>query len=307
MVLIKGLIYFTLPFGRIRKIIKKIGHIMLSPVKGIYILFFVIILGIMLSFFYKNIEAYFVFAPQKVLDYSPADYGLEWKDVYLHTHDGQVLHGWFFSVAREEPVILFYHGNAGNISHRLDYIQQLTRMGFNVFIFDYRGYGKSSGKPSEEGLYIDALCAYDYLVNDGKIKPEDIILLGRSLGGAVAIETATKRDVRSLVVESSFLSVRHMARHMGIFSLISPLLPASYNNLEKIKKIKIPKLIIHGANDEIVPFSMGKRLFQEAADPKYFYSIEGAGHNDTYLVGGREYMDKLSEFTRTSKLSAPVM
>ncbi len=275
------------------------------PVKGIYIIFFIILLVVMFFIFYKNIEGYFVFAPQKVLDYSPDDYQLEWRDVNLNTADGQVLHGWFFSVAPEEPVILFFHGNAGNISHRLDYIQRLTRMGFNVFIIDYRGYGKSSGKPSEEGLYIDALCAYDYLVDDEKIKPENIVLLGRSLGAAAAVETAANRDARSLVVESGFLSVRHMARHMGIFSIISPLLPASYNNLEKIKNISIPKLIMHGNRDEIVPFSMGERLFAVAGTPKYFHAIEGAGHNDTYIVGGREYEDILKDFILNSKVDMP--
>lgn len=289
--------------NKIKKYFKRMEYIMSLPVKGIYILLFIIILGIMFSLFYKNIENYFVFFPQKVLDFFPSDYGLDWKDVRLHTSDGQTLHGWYFSVAPEEPVILFYHGNAGNISHRLDYIQRLTRMGINVFIFDYRGYGKSSGKPSEKGLYIDALCAYDYLVNDEKIKPENIILLGRSLGGAAAIETAMRRDARSLVVESGFLSVRHMARHMGIFSLISPLLPANYDNLEKIKKISIPKLIIHGDSDEIIPFSMGEKLFEAAASPKYFYPIKGAGHNDTYVVGGTEYLDILKIFIGEGKIA----
>lgn len=281
---------------------KRIKYIIFSPVKGRYILFFVIFLGIMFSLFYKNIENNFVFFPQKALDYSPADYGLEWKDVELHTSDGQLLHGWFFHITPKGPVILFFHGNAGNISHRLDYIQRITRTGLNVFILDYRGYGKSSGKPSEEGLYIDALSAYDYLVKDENVKPEDIILLGRSLGGAAAIETATKRKARALVVENTFLSVRHMARHMGVFSLISPLLPASYNNLEKIKQISIPKLIIHGDNDEIIPFSMGERLFAAAKAPKYFYPIKGAGHNNTYVVGGREYMGAIKKFVNDSRI-----
>lgn len=278
---------------------------MLLHVKRMYILFFVIIAGAMLTLFYKNIENHFVFVPQKTLEYSPADYRMEWRDVYLDTPDSQRLHGWYFPVDPKEPVILFYHGNAGNISHRLDYIQRLTRMGFNVFIFDYRGYGKSSGKPSEKGLYIDALCAYNYLVNNEKIKPEDIVLLGRSLGAAAAIETAARVEARSIIVESGFLSIRHMARHVGIFSLVSPLLPASYNNLEKIKNISIPKLIIHGDNDDIVPFSMGEKLFTEAGEPKYFYPIKGAGHNDTYVVGGRDYGNILSEFIRNSKVERP--
>jgi len=274
---------------------------MLLPAKAVYIILFVPILLIIFFLFYKNIENHFVFAPQKELDFSPSDYALEWRDVFLNTPDGQSLHGWFFSAEPEKPVILFFHGNAGNISHRLDYIERLVRMGFNLFIFDYRGYGRSSGKPSEKGLYIDALCAYDYIINIEKLKPENIILLGRSLGAAAAIETAAKRDARSLVVESAFLSVRHMAKYMGIFSLISPFLPSNYNNLEKIKNIKIPKLIIHGGRDEIVPFSMGSELFAAAGPPKYFYPIKGAGHNDTYLVGGREYENILKSFITNSK------
>ncbi|MBN2418182.1 MAG: alpha/beta hydrolase [Deltaproteobacteria bacterium] len=258
----------------------------------------------MFSVFYKHIENYFVFAPQKALDFTPSDYHMKWRDVYLDTPDGEVLHGWFFTVTQDEPVILFFHGNAGNISHRLDYIERLIRLGFNVFIIDYRGYGKSSGKPSEEGIYIDALCAYDHLVSNEKTRPENIVLLGRSLGCAAAIETATRRKARALILESGFLSVRHMARHMGIFILISPFLPENYNNLDKIKNILVPKLIIHGKDDRIVPFAMGEKLFAAADEPKYFYAIEGAGHNDTYLVGGREYMDIIGEFIRSSKVNA---
>ena len=289
----------------IKKYNEKLTYIMLFPVKGNHIFSLIILLVIMFSVFYKNIESHFVFAPQKRLDNFPADFNMKFRDVYLDAPDGIVLHGWFFPAASGGPVILFCHGNAGNISHRLDYIQLLARLGANVFIFDYRGYGKSSGKPSEKGLYIDALCAYDYLVNREKIKPEDIIILGRSLGAAAAIEIASKRDARSLILESGFLSIRHMARHMLIFSLISPLIPQSYNNLEKIKHISMPKLIMHGDRDKIVPFYMGKRLFQEAREPKYFYAVKGAGHNDTFVVGERKYMDVLSEFIRTSGVGTP--
>ena len=278
---------------------------MLLSAKVVYVILFALLPVTLFFLFYKKIEAHFVFAPQKVLDYSPADYRLEWRDVILNTTDGQSLHGWFFSAEPEKPVILFCHGNAGNISHRLDYIQRLVRMGFNVFIFDYRGYGNSSGNPSEKGLYTDALCSYDYLVNNEKKKPEDIILLGRSLGAAAAIETATKRNARSLIVESGFLSIRHMAGHMGFFALISPFIPANYNNLEKIKNISIPKLIIHGERDEVVPFSMGKGLFDAACEPKYYYPIKGAGHNDTYLVGGKEYEGILKSFILNSKIEQP--
>ncbi len=257
----------------------------------------------MFSILYKNIENRFVFAPQKGMDSYPADFNMKFRDIYLDTPDGVALHGWFFPVSSGGPVVLFCHGNAGNISHRLDYIRLLAGLGANVFIFDYRGYGKSSGRPSEKGLYTDALSAYDYLVKSVKIKPGDIILLGRSLGAAAATEIASKRDARSLIIESGFLSVRHMAKHMLLFSLISPLIPQSYNNLEKIKHISMPKLIMHGDKDEVVPFYMGKRLFQEAGEPKYFYGVEGAGHNDTFVVGGREYENVLRGFIRESGIA----
>lgn len=278
---------------------------MLLPVKGVYILYIIILLVIMISVFYKNIENHFVFAPQKKLDYFPSDFHMEWKDLFLNTPDGQVLNGWFFPSGRGGPVILFCHGNAGNISHRLEFIRLLTQAGADVFIFDYRGYGKSTGRPSEKGIYTDALCAYDYLVNNEKIKPADIILLGRSLGAAAAMEVATKREARSLIVESGFLSTGHMARHMALFSLVSPLIPRNYNNLEKIKTILIPKLIMHGDNDELVPFSMGQKLYEAANPPKYFYPVQGAGHNDTYIVGGQGYENILREFVRASRVSIP--
>ncbi len=268
---------------------------MFFPVSWTWILILAILLIIMFSVFYKKIENHFVFAPQKKLDFSPSDYHMTWRDVYLDTPDGCLLHGWYFE-ASEGPVVLFCHGNAGNISHRLDFIKVLNSMALNVFIFDYRGYGKSTGKPSEKGLYIDALCAYDYLVEKENKKPEEIILLGRSLGAAAAIEIAGKRKVRLLISESGFLSTRHMAGHMGIYRLISPFVPANFNNLEKIKNISVPKLIIHGDADEMIPFSMGERLFKEAAEPKQFYAVKGAGHNDTYVVGGEEYREVLRAF-----------
>ncbi len=212
------------------------------------------------------------------------------------------MHGWYFHPYPDKPVILFCHGNAGNISHRLEYINLLLDMGVNVFIFDYRGYGKSSGRPSEKGIYTDALCAYDYLVNEERINPDDIILLGRSLGVAAALEVASKREAGAIIIENGFLSVRHMAKHMGIFRLVAPLLPENYNSLEKIKHVTIPKLIMWSENDEVVPPLMGKKLFEAASEPKFFYEIKNAGHNDTHVAGGRGYQNIISEFIWTQNV-----
>ena len=224
--------------------------------------------------------------------------GLHHESIFFDAADGTKLHGWFFPLSGKSPVILFCHGNAGNISHRLHNIQELLKKGFQVFIFDYRGFGKSNGSPSREGVYLDGLAAYDYLRNRLGIPPNRIILFGRSLGAAVATEIAAKRKVNRLILESAFTSTKAMARTMPLFALLSPFLPAHYNNLKKIEHITIPKLIIHGNRDEIIPFTMGEQLFEAGPEPKAFYAIEGAGHNDTWVIGGKKYFETLKQFIR---------
>jgi fermentation-respiration switch protein FrsA (DUF1100 family) len=253
-------------------------------------------------FFYGRVENFLVFFPDRSLQLRPEMLHLTHREVYFNSQDGKMLHGWFFPQNKETPVILFSHGNAGNISDRLHNIRLLLDKGLQVFIFDYRGYGQSSGNPSEKGIYLDGLAAYDYLVQRESVPPERIILFGRSLGAAVAIEVALNRNVRSMIIESGFTSTKEMAGTMFPFSLVSRLLPANYNNLEKIGKVRIPKLIIHGDSDEIVPFAMGKRLFEASKEPKYFYALKGAGHNDTYVVGGEAYFRKIAAFARDSRI-----
>jgi fermentation-respiration switch protein FrsA (DUF1100 family) len=251
-------------------------------------------------FFYPQVENFFVFYPQSSFDSVPADWGLRHEDVTFDTEDNRRLHGWFFPLEGDAPVILFCHGNAGNISHRLENVKFLLDKQLKVFIFDYRGYGKSNGRPSEMGLYRDGLAAYDFLVNRKGIPSNRIIPFGRSLGASVAIEITLRREVKSLILESAFTSTKGMAKTLFPFMLFSPLLPAHYNNLEKIAQVNAPKLFIHGEDDEIVSFSMGQRLYQAAKAPKYFYPLKGAGHNDTYLVGGNTYFETLAAFVRDS-------
>lgn len=263
------------------------------------ILFFLIASGF---FLYPKIENFFIFFPDSEIYATPKDLGLNFKDIYFHTGDDIKIHGWFFPLEIEKPVILFCHGNAGNISHRLENIRFLLEKGLQVFIFDYRGYGKSEGKPSEPGIYKDALAAYDYLVREENILSSNIVLFGRSLGAAVAIDLSLKREIKAIIVESGFTSTRGMAKTMFLFSLFSSLLPASYNNDEKISNIKVPKLIIHGDSDEIVPFYMGKSLFNASPEPKYFFRIEGAGHNDTYMIGGERYFQTIATFVKDLRI-----
>lgn len=283
-------------------ILKKTWEIIVRPVEWQILIIFILAVSAMFYLFYSSIENHFMFYPQRHFDFSPEFYNLSYRDVFFHAEDGVELHGWFFPVEKEKPVILFFHGNAGNISHRLDNIRYLLERGFQVFIFDYRGYGKSSGRPFEKGVYMDGRAAYEWLVEEEQIEPENIILFGRSLGGAVAIDVAAYRRAGAMIIESPFLSTREMAKTMFPFSLLSPVLPASYNNFEKIKDISVPLLVIHGDNDDIVPFSMGEKLYESAKDPKFFYSVKGAGHNDTYIMGGAEYFDVIERFITDRKL-----
>ena len=278
---------------------------MLIPVKWPYLIGLIILFGASFYLFYPKIEDFFVFYPDKSFALTPEALKLKYEDVYFNTGDGKGLHGWFFPLEGGGPVILFCHGNAGNISHRLDNIRILLQQGLQVFIFDYRGFGKSTGRPSEKGIYRDGLAAYDYLIGKGHLPPDRIILFGRSLGAAVAIEVALRKNAGAIIIESAFTSTKDMAKTMFLFGLFSYFLPANYNNLEKIARCDIPKLIIHGQNDEIVPFSMGKKLFAAAKGPKYFLPLEKAGHVDAYSVGGEKYLQTIAGFIRESKIRTP--
>ncbi|MBN1102498.1 MAG: alpha/beta hydrolase [Deltaproteobacteria bacterium] len=266
------------------------------PVQWIYLVCLVALCGALFYLFYPRVENFFVFFPQRSLEFSPQALGLPYKDVTFESGDGKRLHGWYFASRQEGPVILFCHGNAGNISHRLDNVSRLLGKGLRVFIFDYRGYGKSEGRPSEKGIYADGLAAYDYLLHREGISADEIVPFGRSLGGAVAVEVALGRRVKALVLESAFTSMRDMAKTMPLFLPISPFVPDHYNNLEKVSRVKVPLLVIHGDADELIPFSMGERLYAAAGAPKFFYPIRGAGHNDTYVVGGEGYFRNFATF-----------
>ena len=245
---------------------------------------------------YPIIENSIVFHPDRKLDDSPAHWGLFYKDIRFLTPDGLSLHGWFFHLSEKSPVLLFCHGNAGNISHRIENVKFLVNKGISVFLFSYRGYGKSSGRPSEKGIYIDGIAAYDYLTKVERISPDRIAIFGRSLGGSVAIEVALQRNTTCLIIESTYTSIKDMAKTIPLFFIFTPFLPLHYNNISKIADVNVPKLILHGKDDNIVPFSMGKELFEKALEPKIFVPIQGAGHNDTYVVGGEHYLDTIVNF-----------
>lgn len=266
------------------------------PVQWFHWAILIALIMVLSSLFYPRIENFLVFFPERRFDVTPEAFSLAYKDVYFMSEDGKKVHGWFFPGDKAHPVLLHFHGNAGNISHRLDLINRLLQRSVQVFIIDYRGFGKSQGRPSEKGVYLDGLAAYGHLVKEEGIPPENIVLHGHSLGAAVAVEVSLRRKVGSVILESPFTSTRDMAKSMPLFSIFSPLLPANYNNLKKVVRLSVPVLVIHGDQDEIVPFSMGERLFAAAPEPKAFLRLEGAGHNDTYVAGGKQYLDALEQF-----------
>ncbi len=235
------------------------------------------------------------FFPHSTLQQSPKDWGLSYEDVYLDTEDGVRLHSWFIPSDNAQKTILFFHGNAGNISHRRSSIEIFNRLGLNILIIDYRGFGKSQGRVSEQGLYKDATAAWLYLVNEREVNPENIIIFGRSLGGIVATELSARVQPGGVIIESTFSSARDIADAM--FSVLSRIIILRYdfNALENIKQIESPILVLHSPDDEIVPFRLGKKLFNAANEPKTFVEMRG-GHNTGLLMSQPEYEMELERF-----------
>jgi len=266
------------------------GLIWPTVVLGVFLL---LVLAVLLGGCEKRI----IFQPMKYPGglWDTESFGFPVEDVNFASADGTKLHGWYVSRPDARGTLLWCHGNAGNLSHRADNIARLMTLPLNVFIFDYRGYGKSEGEPDEAGLYQDALAAYDVLVRDKGQKPETLILFGRSLGGAAAVHVATHRKAAGLILESAFTSARDMAKK--VMPLIpGGLLSARLDILGPLAALKMPTLILHGDRDEVVPFEMGEALFRAANEPKTFYVISGAGHNDTYFLGGKPYYAAWKKF-----------
>lgn len=243
-----------------------------------------------------EIEKRFLFFPEKRIYLTPKDFGYSFEDIYYTTVDGVKINAWFLPAGDDAPVIIFCHGNAGNISHRVQNSVLLVQRGISVFIFDYRGFGNSGGKITEEGLYLDALGAYDYLTGEMKVPVSRIVPFGRSMGGPVAVHLAAKHDFPCLILESTFTSLKDMVRSIYPKAGLDKLLTMKFNSEEKIKGVKSPVLFIHGDADDIVAYELGRGLFEAANEPKRFYTIKGAMHNDTFDVGGEEYFETFTGF-----------
>ncbi len=243
-----------------------------------------------------------IFRPTRQLEQRPADHGLQYRDVRFPTSDGLTLHGWFFpGPARAK--LLWLHGNKGNISHRLDLARLLIdRTGASLFAFDYRGYGMSQGKPSEQGVYADAEAAAQWLRQQGQASAP-LFYFGQSLGSAVAIELERRQPPQGLIIESAFTSVRERSAEAITGKLIAPIFGDTFDSLKKIGGLKTPLLMIHGEDDGVVGAKHAHRLFERAPQPKQLYLVRGADHGDCYAAGGEAYFATIKDFIDSASRS----
>ncbi len=229
------------------------------------------------------LQDYFIYFPTQEMMATPATIGLAYEEVLFETADGIKLSGWYVPVIEAKNVVIFFHGNAGNISHRLESIALFHRLGLNVLIFDYRGYGLSQGTISEQGIYLDAEAVFAYLVQERGFKPEQIIIFGRSLGGAVATWLAQKHPPQALILESTFTSIPDMGARQFPFLPVRLLARNQYNTINRLPHLSAPILIIHSPDDELIPYSHAQTLFKVAPEPKTFLEIRG-GHNEGFVI-----------------------
>lgn len=249
--------------------------------------------GLLLLALYLS-QTWLIFPRSRDVYQTPAAVGWPYEDVLLSVN-GETTHGWFIPAEDPSGTILFSHGNAGTIAGRLESIAVFRSLGFDVLIYDYGGYGKSTGGPSETRCYADIRAIWHYLTTDRGIQGDQIVLFGRSLGAAVAIDLATEVEPASIILESCFLSVARMARET--FPIVPGrfLVRHKFDNTEKITGIRCPKLFIHSSGDEIVPYRHGKKLFELAPAPKTFLTLRG-GHNDGFFLSADIYKKGLDEF-----------
>ncbi len=243
-----------------------------------------------------------IFFPGRELWATPESRGLVFEEVSFEAADGTLLHGWFVPAERDDggrATVLFCHGNAGNISHRLDSIEIFHRLGLSVFIFDYRGYGRSEGTPTERGLYSDVDGAWKWLTGKHEVPPDRVLLFGRSLGGAVAAYAAEKFSPGGLILESTFTDLASLGQGHYFFLPVRLIVGEAFNTIGRLGGISCPILVASSPDDEVVPGRHGKALFRAAREPKSFLAMTG-DHNLGFLDMGRAYIDGLDAFVESA-------
>ncbi|MGM0607384.1 MAG: alpha/beta hydrolase [Candidatus Muiribacteriota bacterium] len=256
----------------------------------VLILFFTFILV-----FFRFFQNKLIFFPVKSLSITPKNYNLDFENIIIKTDNNFIVRGWFIPGDKNRETILFNYGNGGNMSYHIDRAAFYNKLGFNSLFFDYPGYGKTEGKLTENNLYSSAENCYNYLINEKEIQESDIIIWGWSLGCAPAAKLASKNNPKALIVESGFTQIKEIGGYHYPFLPIKQMARYYFPTVDFIKKVDIPMLFIHSADDEIIPFFMGKKLFEEAEGDKKFVTINGS-HNDSFFVSKSIIENNLSLF-----------
>lgn len=241
-----------------------------------------------------------IYKPKRKLEATGRELDRPFEEVWLKTPDGVRLHGWFFPADKSSPhahqVLLLCHGNAGNIGHRLHWAKAWLDLGLNVLLFDYRGYGRSEGRVHEAGTYLDAHSAWQWLRNKG-FPAENIVVLGKSLGGGIASELALREPVGALILQSTFTSIPDIGSELFRWLPVRKLHSIQYDTVKRLPRIKSPVLVAHGRNDDLIGFHHAEKNFKAATSPKMLLEIAG-DHVSTIEDGREEYINGLREFLR---------
>ena len=275
---------------RIKRLMTSLLFILCGVYFGMLILLFIM-------------QSKLVYFPLKEIACTPTDIRLEYEDITLNTPDGLKLNAWYIPSKSPTGTVIFCHGNGGNICYTLDVVETMNKMNLNVLVFDYRGYGKSEGSPTENGTYTDAETAYQWLIKDKKIPENSIIIMGRSLGAAIAANLAKNHNPRLLILESGFSSTPDVAAKQYPIFPVRLLCRYKYKTAEYVKDVKCPLLIVHSPEDEIIPYPNAKRIFNSANEPKEFLEIRGS-HNEGYSDSGDIYTNGLRNFLEKHANSA---
>ena len=261
----------------------------------------VCLLSAVTLFFARWMENKKMFAPAKEHGLTPDQFDLDPEEVWITGDgDGNKIHGWYFKSSPADRLIFYAHGNGGNIADRLPAIKGYVDSGYDVFIFDYRGFGKSGGLPTRKSFIDDSFAAYDYLTNFRSVNPPDIVLLGQSLGGAAVLRLANSVECRAVILEGTFYSIKQIAKELYPGLPVWAIASSDLDNAKEIKKLRKPVLLIHGTDDATIPHHHSEMLFKEANEPKEFLSVKGAGHTDLFAINPARYYGAISRFIESS-------
>ncbi len=262
-------------------------------IRGTLLLFLVLVPGVVM---WDRIVESMIFYPERGVAMTPEQLGIDGEEVFFSAEDGVRIHAFYLPAPGARRALLFLHGNAGNASHRLPNAAELVRLECSVLVLDYRGYGVSEGRATEAGVYADARAALDHLIEQRGFPENRIIVFGRSLGGAVAVDLAQERKLAGVILESTFPSIADVVSNGLAGRLLGALAGQRFESASKIGRIRAPLLYFHGDRDEVIRYELGQQLFDAAPEPKTFETIPGAGHNDLTQVGGRRYFERIREF-----------